>query len=65
MKTVIILLCVLTQGCEMCREHPVYCAVGGAILVGSAVAIAEQHSDHRAPAPVALNCHETFQCETR
>jgi hypothetical protein len=32
-------------GCATCNQHPVWCAVGTAIVVGTVVAIAEQHSD--------------------
>lgn len=30
-------------GCATCQQHPVYCAIGGAIIVGSVAAIAAQH----------------------
>lgn len=37
---------VAISGCATCQQHPVYCAVGTAIVAGSIVAIAEQHHDH-------------------
>jgi hypothetical protein len=34
-------------GCATCQNHPVYCAVGSAIIVGSVAAtIAANSSDH-------------------
>lgn len=44
----------IASGCQTCQQHPVYCAIGSAIIVGSVVAIAEahHHSDHRDVMPV-------------
>jgi hypothetical protein len=45
------LICAMLSfgGCTMCREHPVACAIGSAVIVGSIAAIAEhQHDERRA-----------------
>jgi hypothetical protein len=52
------------SACATCHEHPVACAIGGAIVIGSIAAAAEHSHDQRV-APRALNCHETAQCITR
>lgn len=54
------LLCASTAGCATCQRHPALCAFGSVVVAGSVAAIAEQHH-HGA----LLNCHETFQCETK
>jgi len=45
-----LLMYLALAGCATCEHHPYVCAVGGAIVVGSAVAIAEEHNHHDARA---------------
>lgn len=49
MKTIAILLLTLcAAGCATCQQHPVWCAVGAAVVVGSIAASVERHHDqHR------------------
>lgn len=39
---------VALSGCEACRVHPVACAVGSALIVGSVAATIERHHDQHA-----------------
>jgi hypothetical protein len=50
MKIAIGVLVVMStiSGCATCREHPVWCAVGSAVVVGSIAAVAEHHHDQQA-----------------
>jgi hypothetical protein len=45
-------LCALLAlaGCATCREHPVACAVGSALIVGSIAATIELRKDSHDPA---------------
>lgn len=52
MKTIAILLLTLcATGCATCQQHPVWCAVGAAVVVGSIAASIEHHRDQRASDP--------------
>jgi hypothetical protein len=39
----------LLTGCATCQNHPVFCAVGTAIIVGSVAATIEDNRHHEAP----------------
>lgn len=41
----ILILALIATGCMTCREHPVACSIGAALLVGSAAATLEHHHD--------------------
>jgi len=47
MKIVALLLVALTfGGCTLCREHPMACTIGGAIIVGSIAASIDHDGDN-------------------
>jgi hypothetical protein len=41
----------LLAGCATCRDHPAACAVAGAVVAGSTVAIVAAHNHHHATNP--------------
>lgn len=41
----LIFFALIASGCQLCREHPVACAIGGAVIVGSVAAIVEHQHD--------------------
>jgi len=45
----------LTGGCATCQQHPVYCAVGTAIIVGSVAATIAANSGHSSHSPAHSN----------
>jgi hypothetical protein len=51
---ILVIVLFVATGCATCREHPVLCSVGGAIVVGSVAASFEhnrqpQQAYHRMP----------------
>lgn len=38
---------VLNAGCATCQQHPVWCAVGTAVIVGSVAAAVEHNHDQQ------------------
>lgn len=56
MKTIAILLLTLcAAGCATCERHPVWCAAGAAVIVGSIAASVEHHYDQHAADPCRPN----------
>lgn len=46
-KATVLIAALSMAGCMTCREHPVACAIGTGIVVGSVAAIVEhQHDQH-------------------
>jgi hypothetical protein len=43
------------SGCATCQQHPVWCAVGAAIVVGTAAAVIEHHHDQTHERQIAPN----------
>lgn len=59
MKTLIACALVLAlSGCATCRDHPVACSVGGAIIAGSIAAsiLANDHHHRDVTAPHRIAC---------
>jgi hypothetical protein len=51
------------SGCATCREHPVFCAAATAVVVGSAVALAEaHHGGHSSPLPRCQQQPSALDC---
>jgi hypothetical protein len=52
----VLLLSLSLSGCATCQQHPVWCAVGTAVVVGSiAASVEHQHDQRRAPATICRN----------
>lgn len=49
----------ILAGCQTCREHPVACAIGSAVVVGTAIALADQHHHSAAPEQSTVRLWET------
>lgn len=45
---ILLALCLMAivSGCATCREHPVACAIGSAIIIGSVAAAVDHHNGH-------------------
>jgi hypothetical protein len=48
-----VVLLISLSGCATCQQHPVWCAVGSAIVVGSIAASIDR--DHRSNTAVQIN----------
>lgn len=44
MKTIALIACLGVSACATCERHPIACSIGGAIIVGTAVATIEANN---------------------
>jgi hypothetical protein len=63
MKALTLIALITLSGCATCREHPIACTVGVAIIAGSIAATYQP--DHRVPQMCAYNAFRggTARCQ--
>jgi hypothetical protein len=67
-SSIVILAALVLSACATCRQYPVACAIGSAVIVGSVAATVAAHSD-RAHTPPHMsnvsppNCGSGATCE--